>query len=50
MFVMCLQMLTRVFMGSGELNLIFLFNFLFLGSKKVEAFFDGYVCVEINYV
>ena len=24
MFIMCLQMLTRVFMGSGESNLIFL--------------------------
>ena len=29
---MCLQMLTRVFMGSGESNLIFL---------KVEAFLMG---------
>ena len=44
MFVMCLQMLIKVFMRSDE------FNFSKVNNKKVEAFFDGYICVERSYL
>ena len=49
MFVMCLQMLTRVFMGSGDLNLIFLkwveegwgiFSWVYLNREKLRLNFS----------
>ena len=45
MFVMCLQMLIKVFMGNEELNLIF----LKWVARKLKYFY-GYICVEKSYI
>ena len=45
MFVMCLQILTSVIMGSGELNFIFL-----KWEARIFRHFYGYICVEGSYI
>ena len=46
MFIMCLQMFIRVFMGSGELNLIF----LKCVEKRLRHIFYVFICAVKSYV
>ena len=46
MFVMCLQILIKVFMGSDELDLKFFLSEL----QESWGIFDGYICEEKSYI